>query len=115
MRRAGFSGSLRSATSREAVRGAERSLIYSHRIRDCLDSSGRSIGVLCLVLRFDDEFESLFAKLLGPEDGTVLTLLDAESRERLAPPGQFSRLRAGGRKTRRRCSNTSAAEARALR
>ncbi|MFO0335135.1 MAG: hypothetical protein ACK53C_08930, partial [Pseudomonadota bacterium] len=50
--------------------------------------------MLCLVLRFDDEFESLFAKLLGPVDGTVLTLLDAESRERLAPPGQFSRLRA---------------------
>jgi chemotaxis signal transduction protein len=51
-------------------------LLYAWRVaRD-----GRNLGVLCLRFRFEDEMRAIFAKLLGSDDWTVLTLVEPSGR-----------------------------------
>lgn len=54
----------------------ERSLVYSFRITD----GNRSIGVLCLCFRLDDELSGIFAKLRDTTDWNVFALLDAQGK-----------------------------------
>jgi chemotaxis signal transduction protein len=51
-------------------------LLYAWR----LARAGRNLGVLCLRFRFEDEMRAIFAKLLGPDDWTVLTLVEPSGR-----------------------------------
>jgi len=55
----------------------ERALVYSWRVTD---AAGAPIGVLCLVFRFEDEMEKIFANLVAPDDWSVIMLLDAAGR-----------------------------------
>src|SRR3984893_5375686 len=57
----------------DLVPGGRRALIYSHRVT----SDRQTLGVLCLCFRLEDECESIFARLQGEADWTVLSLLDA--------------------------------------
>lgn len=50
-----------------------RTLLYSHRVL----SGSRTLGVLCLSFRFDDEVAGIFAKLCKPRDWHVVAFLDA--------------------------------------
>ena len=59
--------------STDLVPDARRALIYSHRVTD----DGRTLGVLCLCFRLEDECEGIFAELRSQTDWTVLALLDA--------------------------------------
>ena len=67
------------------------SLIYSCRITVNNQRDSRSLGVLCLCFRFDDEMRGIFANLLNQDDIGVLTILGADgkviasSNERLVP------------------------------
>ncbi|MEC5384464.1 chemotaxis protein CheW [Uliginosibacterium sp. H3] len=51
-----------------------RALVYSSRVTD---AEGEALGVLCLCFRFDDETTRIFRNLVGAEDWSVITLLDA--------------------------------------
>jgi len=64
-------------TSRRSdlVPDARRALIYSHRVI----SESRTLGVLCLCFRLEDECEGIFGKLRSSGDWTVLALLDANN------------------------------------
>jgi chemotaxis signal transduction protein len=57
----------------DLVPGSRRTLIYSHRVM----SDRQTLAVLCLCFRLEDECESIFARLRGEADWTVLALLDA--------------------------------------
>jgi len=59
----------------DLVPDARRVLIYSHRVT----SNGRTLGVLCLCFRLEDECEGIFAELRSDTDWTVLALLDANN------------------------------------
>lgn len=60
----------------ELCPGKDKALLYSFRVRESNDPKSQSIGVLCLVFRFENELEGVFKNLLTDEDWTVLTLLD---------------------------------------
>jgi hypothetical protein len=51
-----------------------KALIYGFRV---VDRNGVAIGVLCLLFRFDNEMELIFSNLVGKDDWTVVTILDA--------------------------------------
>lgn len=56
-----------------------QALIYSYRVTD--PESAEPLGILCLVFRFDNETEGIFANLQGGrDDWCVLLLLDGEGR-----------------------------------
>jgi chemotaxis signal transduction protein len=57
--------------------GRERALIYARRIED---AQGRSLGVLCLSFRFDDEMAGIFHTFRRTRDRAVMLLLDAGGR-----------------------------------
>jgi chemotaxis signal transduction protein len=57
----------------DLVPEARRALIYSQRVV----CEGRTVGVLCLCFRLEDECEGIFSQLRDPTDWTVLALLDA--------------------------------------
>ncbi|HEX8484391.1 CheW domain-containing protein [Sphingomonas sp.] len=57
--------------------GGASALIYAARVAESGGPAARVLGVLALVFRFADELDGVFAKLLAPEDWTVLALLDA--------------------------------------
>ena len=53
-------------------------LVYSYRVTD---AQGRgNLGVLCLCFHFVNETERIFANLAGPDDWSVVTLLNAQGR-----------------------------------
>lgn len=54
----------------------ERSLVYSFRVVD----AGRTLGVLCLCFRLEDEVAGIFSQLREPTDWSIFTLLDAQGR-----------------------------------
>jgi chemotaxis signal transduction protein len=51
-----------------------RKLIYSYRVVD----QGRTLGVLCLCFKFNDEIAGIFAKLSDVADWTIYGFLDAQ-------------------------------------
>ena len=51
-----------------------KSLIYAFRV---VDHKGSAIGALCLLFRFQHEMELVFSNLVGKDDWTVVTVLDA--------------------------------------
>ncbi len=53
------------------------SLIYSYRVTT---RDGRSLGVLCLCFRFQNETEGIFANLADPDGWSVIMLLDQSGR-----------------------------------
>src|SRR4051812_17449869 len=57
----------------DLVPDARRALIYSQRVT----SEGRTLGVLCLCFRLEDECDGIFSQLRSQTDWTVLALLDA--------------------------------------
>ena len=57
--------------------GVPAALIYSYRVANGDD---RPLGVLCLCFRFQNETEGIFANLTGPDDWSVITLLDNSGR-----------------------------------
>jgi chemotaxis signal transduction protein len=62
--------------SSDLLSGKRAGLIYSYRVM-----SGRSaVGVLCLCFDFSSEVDSIFSKLRGADDWTVLTWLDHAGR-----------------------------------
>ncbi len=52
-------------------------LIYSYRVTDANEVA---LGVLCLCFRFRDETDGIFANLSGPDDWSVIALLDQDGR-----------------------------------
>jgi chemotaxis signal transduction protein len=56
--------------------GAADKLIYSYRVV----ADNRTLGVLCLCFKFDDEVAGIFAKLREDADWTVFGFLDAEGK-----------------------------------
>lgn len=52
--------------------GQDRSLVYSYRVVD----GNRTVGVLCLCFRLEDEIAGIFAKLRDASDWNVFALLD---------------------------------------
>ncbi|HEY6643500.1 chemotaxis protein CheW [Povalibacter sp.] len=54
----------------------ERSLVYSFRVVD----GGRSVGVLCLCFRIEDEIAGIFSQLRAIGDWNVFALLDAQGK-----------------------------------
>ena len=59
----------------DLVPGARRALIYSHRVT----SERRTLGVLCLSFRLDDECAGIFAQLCSSSDWSVLCVLDVNN------------------------------------
>ena len=59
----------------DLVPDARRALVYSQRVL----SEGRTLGVLCLCFRLEDECEGIFSQLRSQTDWTVLALLDANN------------------------------------
>jgi chemotaxis signal transduction protein len=59
----------------DLVPDARRALIYSQRVV----CEGRTLGVLCLCFRLEDECEGIFGQLRNESDWTVLALLDANN------------------------------------
>ena len=55
----------------DLVPNARRALIYSHRIT----AEGRTVGILCLCFRLDDECNGIFGKLQAEGDWYVLCLI----------------------------------------
>lgn len=55
-----------------------KSLIYAYRVTS--DDGSRTVGVLCLCFRFDDECRRIFDGLIGHNDWCVITLVDPEGR-----------------------------------
>ena len=93
--------------------GQGESLIYAYRVTETNDASSSPLGVLCLCFRFDNEMQGIFNNLIGPDDWTVLTILDRDgrvlsssdanhipvgSRMELALDREFKVVRFGGRK-----------------
>lgn len=68
-------GHVESCRPSDLVPGARRALIYSHRIA----SERRTLGVLCLCFRLDEECERIFATLCSSTDWTVLSVLDVNN------------------------------------
>ena len=60
----------------DLVPGSDKSLIYAYRITESNDKDSRSLGVLCLCFRFENEMEGIFANLRGEHDWSVMTILD---------------------------------------
>lgn len=58
--------------------GETSPLIYSYRVMS--EDASQTIGVLCLCFRFADECQRIFRGLLGEDDWTSVTILDAEGR-----------------------------------
>jgi len=56
------------------------SLIYSCRITATNQRDSKTLGVLCLCFRFDNEMEGMFANLLGAVPGSVLAVLGADGK-----------------------------------
>lgn len=54
----------------------ERCLVYSFRVVD----GGKSVGVLCLCFRFEDEISGIFSQLHAAGDWSVFALLDAQGK-----------------------------------
>jgi chemotaxis signal transduction protein len=54
--------------------GQGDSLIYSYRV--CSSDGQKKLGVLCLIFRFSNETEGIFANLVKAQDWSVVTLLD---------------------------------------
>lgn len=57
--------------------GRERALVYARRIDG---TNGRTLGVLALSFRFDDEMAGIFRTFRRPRDKAVMLLLDAAGR-----------------------------------
>lgn len=55
--------------------GQGESLIYSYRVTS--SDGQRNLGVLCLVFRFSNETDGIFANLVNTQDWSVVTLLDS--------------------------------------
>jgi len=68
-------GHIESCRQSDLVPGRRRALIYSHRIA----SERRTLGVLCLCFRLDDECEHIFSTLCSGTDWTVLSVLDVNN------------------------------------
>jgi len=58
--------------------GEASPLVYAYRVM-ATDGS-RPLGVLCLCFRFQDECRRIFDSLIGEDEWTVITLLDAQGR-----------------------------------
>jgi chemotaxis signal transduction protein len=58
----------------DLVPNQKHSLIYAFRVSD---DGGSVLGVLCLCFRFVNEMELIFSNLVGQDDWTVVTILDA--------------------------------------
>lgn len=58
--------------------GETSPLVYAYRVM-AADGS-RPLGVLCLCFRFQDECRRIFDSLIGEDEWTVITLLDAQGR-----------------------------------
>lgn len=58
----------------------DNSLVYSYRVCETNDPNSKVLGVLCLVFKFQNEMEGVFANLISENDWTVLTLLDANGK-----------------------------------
>ncbi len=56
--------------------GEGDSLIYAYRIQESNNSQAKSIGVLALCFRFQNEMKGIFSKLHNAKEWGVLTLLD---------------------------------------
>lgn len=54
----------------------DKSLVYAYRVTDSNDKDSRSLGVLCLCFRFENEMEGIFNNLRGENDWSVMTILD---------------------------------------
>lgn len=52
-------------------------LIYSCKITETDQSHSRTLGVLCLCFRFDDEMQGIFANLLSQGDQKIISITDA--------------------------------------
>jgi chemotaxis signal transduction protein len=57
----------------DLVPDQKRPLIYAYRVTD---DDGSLLGVLCLCFRLANEAELIFSNLVGPDDWTVVTMLD---------------------------------------
>jgi len=57
--------------------GEATPLVYSYRVAA---ADGAPLGVLCLCFRFQDETAGIFGHLTGPDDWTVISLLDQAGR-----------------------------------
>jgi chemotaxis signal transduction protein len=53
----------------------ERALIYAYRVES--PDRGRTVAVLCLCFRLEDECERIFSGLIAPNEACVLGMLDA--------------------------------------
>ncbi len=62
----------------DLVQGGESALIYAHRVADPAAPAAPPVGVLALQFGFTAELDGIFARLLAPQDWTILTLLDAQ-------------------------------------
>jgi hypothetical protein len=58
--------------------GRRHSLIYSCKITETDQKTSKSLGVLCLCFRFDDEIHGIFANLLNQEEKGILTILSVD-------------------------------------
>lgn len=56
----------------------EKSLIYAYRVCEDNSDGAQKLGVLCLVFRFKNEMEGIFANLKTDEDWFEIMLLDKE-------------------------------------
>ncbi len=54
----------------------DRCLVYSFRVVD----GGKTVGVLCLCFRFEDEVAGIFSQLRAASDWSVFALLDAQGK-----------------------------------
>ena len=68
------SGYVESFGESDLVPNQKHSLIYAFRVTD---DGGSVLGVLCLCFRFVNEMELIFSNLVGQDDWTVVTILDA--------------------------------------
>lgn len=56
--------------------GKQNSLIYSCKITATNDPASRSLGIICLCFRFEDEMDGIFKKLMSDNDSGILMILD---------------------------------------
>ena len=54
----------------------ENSLIYAYRVTESNEQESMTLGVLCLVFRFENEMEGIFRNLIEESDWMEITLLD---------------------------------------
>jgi len=57
-----------------------KSLIYAYRVNRDNSDDARKLGVLCLIFRFENEMEGIFANLKTDEDWFEIMLLDKEGK-----------------------------------